>query len=60
MQLVRDFVAINHIEKQINRPLTDEEKCGIKSIKMRTQDGVLTRVTVEVFPFKFFFPDECK
>lgn len=57
MQLIRDWVAIRHIEKRIGRPLTEEEQCGLKSVLMTTNDGVRTWVKVEVLPFKFFFPD---
>lgn len=56
-RLVRDFIAVKSIEKQLGRKLTEEEINGTKPIKLTTQDGVGSLVFIEKIPFTFFYPE---
>lgn len=56
-QLVRDFIAVKHYERQLGRKLTEEEINGFKPVVVWTQDGVCTSIYIEKIPFSYFFPN---
>jgi hypothetical protein len=55
-QLIRDFIAVKHYERQIGRKLTEEEINGFKPFIVITDDGVRASIYIEKIPLSFFFP----
>lgn len=54
----RDYLAVNYVEKQIGRKLTNDEINGFKAVEVTTMDGVRAKVYIEKLPFSFFYPVE--